>query len=145
MLAAAVCAALAAICKLISPDLINAVLPRTLELLNHHKELVRKKAVMALHRYLQLDPEREGPLSGVDLDRHLRQALCDKASTCMLLHKQAASDACHHHKQEAALFSNQASEPLAGCDLLTAAAGPICDECRPVCTARSNSTGPKAI
>ena len=80
------CAALAAICKLISSDLINAVLPRTLELLNHHKELVRKKAVMALHRYLQLDPEREGPLSGVDLDRHLRQALCDKASTCMLLH-----------------------------------------------------------
>lgn len=78
--AAAVCAALTAICKLISPDLINAVMPRTLELLTHPKELVRKKAVMALHRYLQLDPERDGPLSGVELDRHLRQALCDKAS-----------------------------------------------------------------
>lgn len=77
---AAVCSALTAICKLISPDLINAVLPRTLELLTHSKELVRKKAVMALHRYLQLDPERDGPLAGVDLDRHLRQALCDKAS-----------------------------------------------------------------
>lgn len=75
---AAVCAALTAICKLISPDLINAVLPRTVELLTHQRELVRKKAVMALHRYLQLDPERDGPLAGIDLDRHLRQALCDK-------------------------------------------------------------------
>ncbi|KAL3152008.1 hypothetical protein ABBQ32_001127 [Trebouxia sp. C0010 RCD-2024] len=78
-----VCAALTAICKLISPDLINAVMPRTLELLTHPKELVRKKAVMALHRYLQLDPERDGPLSGVELDRHLRQALCDKDPSVM--------------------------------------------------------------
>ncbi len=46
----AVCTALTAICKLISPDLINAVLPRTIELLTHPRELVRKKAVMALHR-----------------------------------------------------------------------------------------------
>ena len=76
----AVCAALTAICKLISPDLINAVLPRTVELLTHHRELVRKKAVMAVHRYLQLDPERDGPLAGIDLDRHLRQALCDKVN-----------------------------------------------------------------
>lgn len=76
----AVCAALTAICKLISPDLINAVLPRTVELLTHHRELVRKKAVMAIHRYLQLDPERDGPLAGIDLDRHLRQALCDKVN-----------------------------------------------------------------
>ncbi len=82
---AAVCSALTAICKLISPDLINAVLPRTLELLTHPKELVRKKAVMALDRYLQLDPERDGPLAGVDLDRHLRQALCDKASACAIV------------------------------------------------------------
>ncbi|KAL0026447.1 hypothetical protein WJX79_010441 [Trebouxia sp. C0005] len=78
-----VCSALTAICKLISPDLINAVLPRTLELLTHPKELVRKKAVMALDRYLQLDPERDGPLAGVDLDRHLRQALCDKDPSVM--------------------------------------------------------------
>ena len=79
----AVCAALTAICKLISPDLINAVLPRTVELLTHQRELVRKKAVMALHRYLQLDPERDGPLAGIDLDRHLRQALCDKVCVCL--------------------------------------------------------------
>ena len=46
----AVCTALTAICKLISPDLINAVLPKTIELLTHPRELVRKKAVMALHR-----------------------------------------------------------------------------------------------
>ncbi len=40
---------------------------------------------MALDRYLQLDPERDGPLAGVDLDRHLRQALCDKASACAIV------------------------------------------------------------
>ena len=76
----AVCTALTAICKLISQDLINAVLPGVTALLSHPKELVRKKAVMALHRFQQLDPDHEGALSGMDFDRHFRQALCDKAS-----------------------------------------------------------------
>ena len=74
----AVCTALSAVCKLISPDLINAVLPSVLELLNHPKELVRKKAIMALHRFMQLDPNREGPLANMDFDKQLRTALCDK-------------------------------------------------------------------
>jgi hypothetical protein len=39
---------------------------------------VRKKAVMALHRFEQLDPMHEGPLSGADIDAHLRRMLCDK-------------------------------------------------------------------
>ena len=39
---------------------------------------VRKKAIMALHRFQQLDPGHEGQLSGADLDRFYRQALCDK-------------------------------------------------------------------
>ena len=43
------------------------------------KELVRKKAVLALHRFQQLDPDREGALAGSELDKHFRQALCDKA------------------------------------------------------------------
>ena len=33
-----------------------------------------------LGRYHQLDPEHEGPLSGADLDRHFKQALCDKVT-----------------------------------------------------------------
>ena len=75
---AAVCTALAAVCKLIGPDLINAVLPAVTGLTSHSKDLVRKKAVMALHRFQQLDPKHEGALSGADLDASYRQALCDK-------------------------------------------------------------------
>ena len=75
----AVCAALTAACKLIGADLINAVLPAAVELLSHPKELVRKKAVMLLHRFEQLDPQHEGPLHSAELGKHFRQALCDKA------------------------------------------------------------------
>ena len=75
---AAVCTALAAVCKLIGPDLINAVLPAVTGLTSHSKDLVRKKAVMALHRFQQLDPKHEGALAGADLDGSYRQALCDK-------------------------------------------------------------------
>lgn len=75
---AAVCTALAAVCKLIGPDLINAVLPAVTGLTSHSKDLVRKKAVMALHRFQQLDPKHEGALAGADLDASYRQALCDK-------------------------------------------------------------------
>lgn len=76
-----VCTALFAVCKLINADLINAVLPTIVELLSHPKEMVRKKAVMALHRFHQLDPSHDGALHGVDLDRHFRQMLCDKVWT----------------------------------------------------------------
>lgn len=86
----AVCTALTAICKLISQDLINAVLPGVTALLSHPKELVRKKAVMALHRFQQLDPDHEGALSGMDFDRHFRQALCDKASPLQVSSSRAA-------------------------------------------------------
>lgn len=44
----------------------------------HVMRQVRKKAIMALHRFQQLDPGHEGQLSGADLDRFYRQALCDK-------------------------------------------------------------------
>eukprot|EP00891_Asterochloris_glomerata_P002814 jgi/Astpho2/2814/fgenesh1_pm.00050_%23_25_t len=85
-----VCTALTAICKLISPDLINAVLPRTIELLTHPRELVRKKAVMALHRLALI--------CWTELDRHFKQALCDKDPSVMsaalcALHEVIARDA----------------------------------------------------
>ncbi|CAK0784933.1 hypothetical protein CVIRNUC_008138 [Coccomyxa viridis] len=78
-----VCTALAAVCKLIGPDLINAVLPAVTGLTSHSKDLVRKKAVMALHRFQQLDPKHEGALAGADLDASYRQALCDKDPSVM--------------------------------------------------------------
>lgn len=46
-----VCAALNAVCRLINEETIPAVLPQVVELLGHQKEAVRKKAVMALHRF----------------------------------------------------------------------------------------------
>lgn len=74
----AVCSALTVTMRLIGPDLINALYPVVVERLRHPKEAVRKKAVMALHWFQSLDPSREGPLLGVDVDRHFRTMLCDK-------------------------------------------------------------------
>lgn len=51
-----VCAALNAVCRLINEETIPAVLPQVVELLGHQKEAVRKKAVMALHRFYQKAP-----------------------------------------------------------------------------------------
>jgi AP-4 complex subunit epsilon-1 len=50
------CAALTAVCKLLNEETIPAVLPQVVELLTHPKELVRNKAVMALHRFHQRAP-----------------------------------------------------------------------------------------
>ena len=51
-----VCAALNAVCKLINEETIPAVLPQVVNLLSHSKEAVKKKAVMALHRFYQRSP-----------------------------------------------------------------------------------------
>ncbi|KHG23512.1 hypothetical protein F383_04635 [Gossypium arboreum] len=51
-----VCVALNAVCKLINEETIPAVLPQIVELLAHPKEAVRKKAIMALHRFYQKSP-----------------------------------------------------------------------------------------
>ena len=72
------CAALAATCKLLSAELISAVLPSIMELAKHPKDLVRKKAVMAVHRFEQLDPEHDGPLHNVDTYALIRDSLRDK-------------------------------------------------------------------
>ena len=37
---------------------------------------------MALHRFEQLDPTHDGPLSDVDSDAQLRRMLCDKVGAC---------------------------------------------------------------
>uniref|UniRef100_A0A7N0TFH6 AP-4 complex subunit epsilon n=1 Tax=Kalanchoe fedtschenkoi TaxID=63787 RepID=A0A7N0TFH6_KALFE len=67
-----VCAALNAVCKLINEETIPAVLPQVVELLNHPKEAVRKKAVMALHRFHQRSPS-----SVAHLVPNFRKRLCD--------------------------------------------------------------------
>lgn len=80
-----VCAALTAVCKLLTTDMIPAVQPLIMDLLRHDAELVRKKAVMAVHRFHQLDAAIVRDTSDV-----LRRALCDRdpsvmgASLCLL-------------------------------------------------------------
>ncbi|XP_042468373.1 AP-4 complex subunit epsilon-like [Zingiber officinale] len=67
-----VCAALTAACKLINEETIPAVLPQVVDLLAHPKEAVRKKAVMALHRFYQRSPS-----SVSHLISNFRKKLCD--------------------------------------------------------------------
>ncbi|KAF8402160.1 hypothetical protein HHK36_013112 [Tetracentron sinense] len=67
-----VCAALTAVCKLINEETIPAVLPQVVELLGHQKEAVRKKAIMALHRFNQ-----RAPSSVSHLISHFKKKLCD--------------------------------------------------------------------
>lgn len=86
----AVCTALVVTTKLISPELIHAVHPLVVERLRHPKEHVRKKAVMVLHRFHQLDPKHTGPLAGMDLDQHFRTALCDKVGAARAAARAAA-------------------------------------------------------
>ena len=48
------CATLIAIPKLVNIETLPALLPPVVALLEHPHEVVRKKAVMALHRFYQL-------------------------------------------------------------------------------------------
>ncbi|CAM9322247.1 unnamed protein product, partial [Phaeothamnion confervicola] len=72
------CAGLGAICKLVTADMIPAVLPDVAALLGHDRELVRKKAVMVLHRLHQLDKESISHLGDA-----VRRTLCDKDPSVM--------------------------------------------------------------
>ncbi|KAI3680026.1 hypothetical protein L2E82_50763 [Cichorium intybus] len=67
-----VCAALNAVCKLINEETIPAVLQQVVELLGHPREAVRKKAIMALHRFYQRSPS-----SVSHLVTNFRKKLCD--------------------------------------------------------------------
>ncbi|XP_031280122.1 AP-4 complex subunit epsilon [Pistacia vera] len=67
-----VCAALNAVCKLINEETIPAVLPQVVDLLGHSKEAVRKKAIMALHRFYQ-----KSASSVQHLVSNFRKKLCD--------------------------------------------------------------------
>lgn len=73
-----VCSALMAVCKLVTVEMIPAVLPMIDNLLQHEAELVRKKAVMAIHRFHLLNPE-----SVSDFGDKLRRTLCDKDPSVM--------------------------------------------------------------
>lgn len=73
-----VCAALIAVSKLVNAEIMPAVLECVAQLLEHSHEVVRKKAVMALHRLHLVTP---GCLSS--LTDKLRRALCDRDPAVM--------------------------------------------------------------
>jgi len=67
-----VCCALNAMSRLLNKEIIPAVLPMVENLLRHQQELVRKKAVMVVHRCWLLDPE-----SVLDISDKAKTTLCD--------------------------------------------------------------------
>ena len=62
----AVCTALSAICHIVSPELVGVFLPQVTALLRHDRDLVKKKALLAMHRFIQVDPA-----VAPDVERHL--------------------------------------------------------------------------
>lgn len=71
-------AALTTICKLYNPGMMQAVLDHIVRLANHTSEIVRKKAIMALHKCIKLTPSLATDYSDV-----FRRALCDKDPSVM--------------------------------------------------------------
>ena len=73
-----VCHALTASCRLVNAETVPAVSHMVVELLKHPKELVRKKSVIALHRFHQRSPG-----SCADFVPRFREMLCDKDPSVM--------------------------------------------------------------
>lgn len=86
------CTALQAISHCAGPELVTVFLPQVLALLRHDRDAVKKKALLALHRLLQLDP-------GIapDVERQLIDKLGHKEPSVMFatlagLHELAKRD-----------------------------------------------------
>merc|ERR1719461_766094 len=73
-----VATALIVICKLGNEDTIPALLPLVTKLLEHPEANVRKKAVMALHRFLLLKAT-----SVESMEEKIKRILCDKDPSVM--------------------------------------------------------------
>lgn len=89
--------ALNTVAKLVNVDIIPALMQSVLGLLEHSQAIVRKKAVVCLHRFLQLSPRI--------LDSHnsaVRKALCDNDPSVMgatlLLLRDLAAEAPQEYK-----------------------------------------------
>eukprot|EP01038_Epipyxis_sp_PR26KG_P011321 gene11321-15185_t len=68
-----VCAALSAVCKIVTQDMIPAVIGDVMKLVGHESEVVRKRSVCSMHRLYQMDKK-----SISDHHDKLRRLLCDK-------------------------------------------------------------------
>eukprot|EP00004_Rigifila_ramosa_P013967 TRINITY_DN3136_c0_g1_i1.p1 TRINITY_DN3136_c0_g1~~TRINITY_DN3136_c0_g1_i1.p1 ORF type:complete len:1175 (-),score=295.81 TRINITY_DN3136_c0_g1_i1:102-3452(-) len=68
-----ICSALTALCRLLNTEIIPAVLPRVIQLLAHPQAIVRKKAIMAVHKCYLLNPS-----STSDYRKQIDAVLFDK-------------------------------------------------------------------
>jgi len=73
-----VCAALSAVAKLVTVDMVPAIINDIVKQLKHDNDLVRKKSIMVLHRFHQMDPN-----SVSHLGDQIRRTLCDKDPAVM--------------------------------------------------------------
>lgn len=92
-----VCAALIAVTKLLTYDMIPALQGDIMKTMNHDMDIVRKRSVCAIHRCFQLDHS-----CLQDDNEKIRKVLCDKDPSVMgaclpLLHEMVLED-CNGHK-----------------------------------------------
>ena len=81
--------ALTVVSKLVNAETIPAVLPLVVKLLDHKEGNVKKKAVMALHRFHQIDPQTIATLGAP-----IRKALCDSNISVMAASLNLFLDLC---------------------------------------------------
>jgi len=72
------CAALTSVCRLVNLEMIPAISPAVFNLLSHSQESVRKKAVVAVHRFYKLVPE-----TVIEKRDMIRKILCDPDPSVM--------------------------------------------------------------
>jgi AP-4 complex subunit epsilon-1 len=70
-----ICGSLIAVTNIITSDMVPAMQGLVVKMLDHSSELVRKKAIIAMHRFHQLAPEA---VEKQDLVDKLRKMLCDR-------------------------------------------------------------------
>lgn len=75
-----ICSSLIAVANLITADMVPAMSSHVEKLLEHGSELVRKKAIIAYHRFYQLCDDT---IDKMDLVDKLRKTLCDRDPSVM--------------------------------------------------------------
>ena len=73
-----VSSALTAVCKLVNTGFLHAFSEQIIKLLNHANELIRKKAIIVLNRFMKLNPSLVSEYSN-----YFRKAICDKDPSVM--------------------------------------------------------------
>lgn len=75
-----ICASLIAVTSIITSDMVPAMQALVTKMMDHSSEIVRKKAIIALHRFHQLAPEA---VEKSELITLLRKVLCDRDPSVM--------------------------------------------------------------